>query len=171
MSSFGYPIRNQCGISGLVGTGNITWSGLYIIVSTIGLIVSMGFLQIFYINAFGISSWWYKGLLFVACMVGSPIIFGGVVVGLWHMWERKTSAKDLDEDDGQNNGITQDNEPRARTESSENYVATSSTIFYGRRPDFEGTFSKHILKINIRFKFSLNIASIGQDTELWLFLT
>ncbi|KAH7867370.1 hypothetical protein Vadar_032579 [Vaccinium darrowii] len=140
VSSFGYPIRNQCGISGLVGTGNITWSGLYIIVSTIGLILSMGFLQIFYINAFGISSWWYKGLLFVACMVGSPIIFGGVVVGLWHMWERKTSAKDLDEDDGQNNGITQDNEPRARTESSENYVATSSTIFYGRRPDFQEIF-------------------------------
>lgn len=73
-------------------------------------------------------------------MVGSPITFGGVVVGLWHMWERKTSAKVLDEDDGQNNGITQDNEPRARTESSENYVATSSTIFYGLQTGFRRYF-------------------------------
>ncbi|XP_058186398.1 ferric reduction oxidase 7, chloroplastic-like isoform X2 [Rhododendron vialii] len=140
VSSFGFPVRNPCGISVLVGTGNITWSGLYVILSTIGFVLSVGLLQTFYINAFGISSWWYKGLLFVACMVGSPIIFGGVVVGLWHIWERKTSAKESDEDDGQNIGIMQNNQPSAQKESSEDYTATSNSIRYGRRPDFEEIF-------------------------------
>ncbi|KAF7130024.1 hypothetical protein RHSIM_Rhsim10G0099300 [Rhododendron simsii] len=140
VSSFGFPVRNTCGISVLVGTGNITWSGLYVILSTIGFVLSVGLLQTFYINAFGISSWWYKGLLFVACMVGSPIIFGGVVVGLWHIWERKTSAKESDEDDGQNVGTMQNNQPSAQKESSEDYAATSNSIRYGRRPDFEEIF-------------------------------
>lgn len=138
MSSFGLPDCNPCGISVLVGTGNITWSGIYVILSTIGFVLSVGLLQAFYINAFGISSWWYKGLLFVTCMVGSPIIFGGVVVGLWHIWERKTSAKESGEDDGQEVGIMQSNQPRAQKESSEDYAATSNSIQYGCRPDFEG---------------------------------
>ncbi|KAG5528424.1 hypothetical protein RHGRI_029188 [Rhododendron griersonianum] len=140
VSSFGSPVCNPCSISVLVGTGNITWSGLYVILSTIGFVLSVGLLQTFYINPFGISSWWYKGLLFVACMVGSPIIFGGVVVGLWHIWERKTSAKESDEDDGQKIGIMQNNQPSAQKESSEDYTPASNSIRYGRRPDFEEIF-------------------------------
>ncbi|CAL5328769.1 unnamed protein product [Camellia sinensis] len=98
---FGYPIRNKCGISVLVGTGNIIWFGVYVMVSTIGLVLSVGLLQIFYINPFDITYWWYKGLLFVICMVASPIVFGGVVIGLWHLWDRKTLAREAhDEDDG-----------------------------------------------------------------------
>ncbi|KAF7144229.1 hypothetical protein RHSIM_Rhsim05G0110600 [Rhododendron simsii] len=140
VSSFGVPIRNRYGISVLVGTGSIAWSGLYVIVSTIGLVLSVGLVQIFYIDAFNITAWWYKGLLFVACMVGSPIIFGGVVVGLWHMWETKTSAKELGEDDRQNSGIMQNNQPREQKQSSECYGATSNIVRYGCRPDFKEIF-------------------------------
>ncbi|GFY94643.1 ferric reduction oxidase 6 [Actinidia rufa] len=109
VSSFGCPVGNRCGISVLV----------------------------YYINPFSISSWWYKGLLLFACMVVSPIIFGGVVVGLWHIWERKTSAREVyEDDDEQKIDILPGNEPRASKESSQDYVATSNTIRYGRRPDF-----------------------------------
>ncbi|XP_058213684.1 ferric reduction oxidase 7, chloroplastic-like isoform X2 [Rhododendron vialii] len=140
VSSFGVPIRNRYGISVLVGTGSIAWSGLYVIVSTIGLVLSVGLVQIFYIDAFDITAWWQKGLLFVACMVGSPIIFGGVVVGLWHLWETKTSAKELGEDDRQNSGIMQNNQPREQKESSECCGATSNIVRYGCRPDFKEIF-------------------------------
>ncbi|GFZ09493.1 ferric reduction oxidase 6 [Actinidia rufa] len=137
VSSFGFPVGNRCGVSVLVGTGNIMWSGIYVVVSTIGLVLSVGLLQVYYINPFDISSWWYKGLLLFACMVASPIIFGGVVVGLWHLWERKTSAREVyEDDDGQKIDILPDNEPRARKELIQDYVDTSNTIRYGQRPDF-----------------------------------
>lgn len=140
VSSFGFPVHSKCGISSLVGTGNIIWSGTYVIVSTIGLVLSVGLLELCYINPFGITYWWYKGILFVACMVASPIIFGGIVIGLWHLWERKTSAKELDEDDGPKIGIMQDNGTRAQKESSEEHTATSNSVRYGGRPDFKEIF-------------------------------
>lgn len=146
MSSFEVPVHNRCGISGLVGTGSIAWSGLYVTVSTIGLVLSVGLVQIFYLDAFNITAWWYKGLLFVACMVSSPIIFGGAVVGLWHIWESKASEKELGGDDRQNSGIMQNNQPREQTERSEDYRATSNIVRYGCRPDFRGISSKHISK-------------------------
>ncbi|KAF7143696.1 hypothetical protein RHSIM_Rhsim05G0110400 [Rhododendron simsii] len=83
---------------------------------------------------------WYKGLLFDACMVGSPIIFGGVVVNLWHIWETKASTKELGEDDRQNSGVMQDNQPREQKESSECCGATSNIVRYGCRPDFKEIF-------------------------------
>ncbi|KAF5946823.1 hypothetical protein HYC85_017051 [Camellia sinensis] len=82
VNSFGFPVRNNRDISVLVGTGNIIWSGIYVMVSRIGIVLPVGLLHIFYINPFDIAYWWYKGLLFVACMFASPIVFGGVVVGL-----------------------------------------------------------------------------------------
>lgn len=141
VNSFGYPIRNKRGVSVLVGTGNIIWSGVYVMVSTIGLVLSVGLLQIFYINPFDITYWWYKGLLFIICMVASPIVFGGVVIGLWHLWERKTLAREAhDEDDGPKIDTLEGNEARAHKESSQDYVASSNSIQYGRRPDFKEIF-------------------------------
>lgn len=138
VSSFGFPVHSKGCISSLVGTGNIIWSGTYVIVSTIGLVLSVGLLELCYINPFGITYWWYKGILFVVCMVASPIIFGGIVIGLWHLWERKTSAKELDEDDGPKIGIMQDNGTRAQKKSSEEHAATSNSVRYGGRPEFKG---------------------------------
>ncbi|KAA8536665.1 hypothetical protein F0562_029143 [Nyssa sinensis] len=133
MNSSGFAVSNRCGMSVLVGTGNIIWSGIYVMVSTIGLVISVGLLDIYYINPFGITYWWYKGLLFFACMVASVCIFGGLVVGLWHLWERKTSAKEVCEDDGQKIDNMQN-------ETSQNNWASSSIIQYGRRPDFKEIF-------------------------------
>uniref|UniRef100_A0A5B7AER1 ferric-chelate reductase (NADH) n=1 Tax=Davidia involucrata TaxID=16924 RepID=A0A5B7AER1_DAVIN len=140
MNSSFFPVSNRCGMSILVGTGNTIWSGIYVMVSTIGFIISVGLLDICYINPFGVSSWWYKGLLFVACMVASVLIFGGLVIGLWHLWERKTSTGEACEDDGQKINIMQNNEAKEYKEPCQNTFSSTSTIQYGRRPDFKEIF-------------------------------
>ncbi|XAR53696.1 Ferric-chelate reductase (NADH) [Bertholletia excelsa] len=139
VTSFGSPAPNKHGISALVGTGNIMWSGIYVVVSTIGLVLSVGLLQIFYINPYGIECWWYKGLLFCACMVLSPVILGGIVIGLWHLWEMKTSTREEQEGDWQKDMI-ENNEERVQKDSNHDHVSSLNTIRYGCRPDFKEIF-------------------------------
>lgn len=124
----------------LVGTGNIIWSGIYVIVSTIGLVISVALLNIFYINPYQVNYWWYKGLLFLACMVASVLIFGGLVIALWHLWERKTSAED-ELEDNENIGIVQQSSNGMKKNSGKEQYANS--IRYGERPDFGGMSSPH----------------------------
>lgn len=135
-------------MSVLVGTGNIIWSGIYVMVSTIGLVIFLGLLDIYYINPYNITYWWYKGLLFIACMTASVLIFGGLVVGLWYLWERKVSGREESEDD-EKTVIMQHNEPSVDKDSRKE--SFSKTIRYGQRPDFKGmsmAFSFFFLKIN-----------------------
>ncbi|KAA8545352.1 hypothetical protein F0562_020136 [Nyssa sinensis] len=40
-----FPVSNRSGMSALVGTGNIKWAGIYVVVSTIGLVISLGLQQ------------------------------------------------------------------------------------------------------------------------------
>lgn len=132
------PFSNGNGMSVLVGTGNNIWSGLYVISSTVGFIILVALLNVFYVNPFGVTAWWYKGLLFTLCMVAGVVIFGGPVIGLWHIWELRTSAaeefkpnKKLVED--ANNNETMDHKDlSAKTQTD------STTILYGTRPDFKG---------------------------------
>ncbi|TXG53524.1 hypothetical protein EZV62_018780 [Acer yangbiense] len=134
------PLSIGCGMSVLVGTGNNIWSGLYVISSTVGFIISMALLNIFYVKPFGVSSWWYKGLLFTICMVCSVLIFGGPVIGLWHLWERRTCASDENEDDkikvdrAHNNGSIDHKDPNQKNQKS------STAILYGTRPEFKEIF-------------------------------
>ncbi|KAL5856332.1 hypothetical protein ACOSQ3_003790 [Xanthoceras sorbifolium] len=132
------PFSNGCGMSVLVGTGNNIWSGLYVISSTVGFIILVALLNIFYVNPFGISSWWYKGLLFTVCMVASVLIFGGPVIGLWHLWERRTSTREdygeIKVGQAQNNGTVDHKDPSQKNQKN------STTILYGTRPDFKEIF-------------------------------
>ncbi|KAL0364938.1 UNVERIFIED_CONTAM: Ferric reduction oxidase 7, chloroplastic [Sesamum angustifolium] len=128
--------KRGCGMSVLVGTGNIIWSGIYLIVSTVGLVITVALLDVFYINPYQVTSWWYKGLLFIACMAASVLIFGGLVIGLWHLWERKTSSHECEKNT--ENGTVKQNEPNIHKDSGkEQYI---STTLYGQRPDFRGIF-------------------------------
>ncbi|KAK8662325.1 hypothetical protein V6N13_091906 [Hibiscus sabdariffa] len=139
--------NSSCPFSGrsmspLVGTGNNVWSGLYVIISTVGFIVLMALLRIFYIIPYDVSTWWYLGLLFILCMVASVVIFGGIVIGLWHLWERKVSAKVEDQYNGsikaespQSNGTVTDKD------STPNNLESSTIIQYGSRPDFKEIFA------------------------------
>lgn len=122
-------------MSVLVGTGNIVWSGIYVIVSTIGLVISVALINVYYIHPFNITYWWYKALLLIACMAASVLIFGGLVIGLWYLWERKVSGREESEDD-ETTGSMQHNEPKMDKDSHNKCF--SSTILYGQRPDFEG---------------------------------
>ncbi|XP_037491677.1 ferric reduction oxidase 6-like [Jatropha curcas] len=80
-------------ISALVSTGNKTWFGAYVISSTVGLVLLTTLLNVFYITPFNITNWWHQGLLLLACMVGGVVIFGGAVVALWHIWEKRNLVK------------------------------------------------------------------------------
>ena len=88
------PVPSDFGMSVLVGTGDNFWSGLYVISSTVGLVILVALLNIYYVKPYGVYKWWYKGLLFVICMVASVVIFGGLVVGLWHIWEEKSFTRE-----------------------------------------------------------------------------
>jgi hypothetical protein len=126
-------------MSGLAGTGNNFWSGLYVISSTLGFVLLLSLLNIYYINPFGVSKWWYKGLLFVVCMLASVVIFGGIVVGFWHMWEKQSSIKDksnnIKVDQVEQNGSVDQKDP------SQDNVTKLTNVRYGSRPDFKGMLS------------------------------
>ncbi|XWS56487.1 hypothetical protein CRYUN_Cryun09bG0089600 [Craigia yunnanensis] len=137
-----------CSMSALVGTGNNVWSGLYLIISTVGFVILMALLRIFYINPYQVSSWWYQGLLFIACMVASVIIFGGPVIGLWHLWDKKVSARDNEheEDDRIKVESSQSNETAAYKDLTQMNLESSTIIRYGSRPDFKEIFGTISMK-------------------------
>ncbi|KAG2704312.1 hypothetical protein I3760_05G000100 [Carya illinoinensis] len=132
------------GISALVGTGNKIWVGCYVIISTIGFVISLSLLDICYINPFSISYWWYKGLLFVACMVVSVFIYGGFVVGLWHLWEKRTLAMEESQEDGVKTDMMQPNEVFTEKNLYQETLASSYAVRYGCRPDFKGQISSRV---------------------------
>lgn len=136
VNSSTFAASKHRGISVLVGTGNIIWSGTYVVASTIGFIITVALLDILYINPYNVSYWWYKGLLFLACMVVSTLIFGGLVICLWHIWERKTGINELE--DTSENGNLQQTGPKLNKKSVQEQYST--TIRYGQRPDFRGVF-------------------------------
>ncbi|KAM5574161.1 hypothetical protein ABKV19_013583 [Rosa sericea] len=127
------PMSKGCGMSVLVGTGHNIWSGLYVISSIVGFVILIGLLDILYINPFDISTSWYKGLLFVACMVASVFIFGGFVVGLWHLWDRRMSAKEQIKEAEHIKTV-------AHSDLDQRSLANFTRIHYGARPDFNEIF-------------------------------
>lgn len=138
MSSSIYPVSSGCAMSVLVGTGNNVWSGIYVISSTVGFIILVALLNILYVSPFNIYSWWYKGLLFLACMVGGVLIFGGTVIGLWHLWERKVSAREDYKDDRVEVDKAQQVGTMAHDNLSKKDPKSSTNILYGSRPNFKG---------------------------------
>jgi hypothetical protein len=132
------PMSKGCGMSVLVGTGHNTWSGLYIMSSTAGFVFLMYLVDIFYVNPFDIEAWWHLGILFLACMVASVFIFGGFVVGLWHLWARRISAKEQCEDNMLKVDKAEHTETVAHNDSDQESIANITSIRYGARPDFNG---------------------------------
>ncbi|CAI9303269.1 unnamed protein product [Lactuca saligna] len=139
VSSSVFPTPTHGGMSTLVGTGSIIWSGAYMVVSTLGFIVLLAMLDMFYINPYKISYWWYKGLLFTICMAASIILFGGFVIGLWHLWDKKTSfEKNKNSEDEKTVGGLQYYESNVHKNSSRRDFVNN--IKYGQRPDFKEIF-------------------------------
>ncbi|OVA05819.1 Cytochrome b245 [Macleaya cordata] len=135
-----FPITNQNKMSGLVGTVNNIWPGIYVISSTIGFITLMALTDIFYITPFGLTSWWFKGLLFVACMAASIVIFGGLVVVLWSLWGRRNSGNEKCMEDDEKSNLEQFNKLTTYPNAYQTTLASLTTTQYGRRPDFHEIF-------------------------------
>ncbi|KAJ8754927.1 hypothetical protein K2173_015439 [Erythroxylum novogranatense] len=138
------PVSKGIGMSVLVGTGDNVWAGIYVIVSAVGLVILVGLLDVYYINPYGIITWWYKGLLFIVCMVASVLIFGGLVVAFWHLWEAKTSAKDREQCEEvvgtRVNEQESDEHVVSKTNLYQKNNANVADILYGTRPDFREIF-------------------------------
>ncbi|XP_065850781.1 ferric reduction oxidase 7, chloroplastic-like isoform X2 [Euphorbia lathyris] len=117
----------------LVGSGNKIWSGVYFFASSVGFVICLSILEACYIQPFDILSWWYKGLLFLVCMVVSVFVFGGVVVGMWYYWGKKASSNV----ETQNDRERIDDKVVTKEITSE-ALASFSTFRYGCRPDFKG---------------------------------
>ncbi|XP_028086652.1 ferric reduction oxidase 7, chloroplastic-like [Camellia sinensis] len=130
-----FPVSNGSSMSLLVGTGHIIWPGVYLVVSTVGFVIILGLLDAYYINPFGISKWWYLGILFLGCMAASVLVFGGLVVGLWHRWEKTSSTEESEVYD-----VAQHDEPAEQKDSCREYLARSSTVHYGCRPNLKEIF-------------------------------
>ncbi|KAK4793705.1 hypothetical protein SAY86_024140 [Trapa natans] len=129
-----FPTSSRCGMSVLVGTGNNIWSGIYVISSIIGFILLMGLVDVYYVNRYGITTWWYKGLLFIIVMLASVFTFGGLVVFFWHCWEKRMAAIQKYEDNKQ---ILQ-NQPVMNTDQPQMKSTGARRVIYGSRPNFEG---------------------------------
>lgn len=135
------PRSNGCPMSVLVGTGDNIWAGLYLVSSTIGFVLMITLLDIFYINKFNITAWWYKGLLFVVCMVASVLIFGGLVVVFWNLWGEKAGDVEPNGHDKVTTNGEELHNPSAELKglNTEDDIQSFITTRYGTRPDFKGT--------------------------------
>ncbi|KAK1311448.1 hypothetical protein QJS10_CPA08g00979 [Acorus calamus] len=129
-----FPTTSRSSMSSLVGTGHNIWSGIYVILSMIGFIILFGLMELFYIRPFGISSWWYLGLLFIICMVASVVVFGGLVVILWNQWEKRSMDYEKIGANYEKSDLIHDNDPTG--ESLASLISTQ----YGCRPNFKGIF-------------------------------
>ncbi|KAL5140695.1 Ferric reduction oxidase 6 [Glycine soja] len=130
------PMASDCGMSVLVGTGDNFWSGLYVISSTVGFVILLALLYVYYVTPFHIETWWYRGLLYVICMVASVVIFGGSVVAMWHIWEKQNSLKDKS-NDTKVDKIHQNGSLATKDQSQDSSIAKSTVIHYGSRPNFK----------------------------------
>ncbi|KAJ4761795.1 ferric reduction oxidase 7 [Rhynchospora pubera] len=132
-------------MSSLVGTGNNLFGGLYVVLSTLGFIVLFGFVQVYYIEKFGIYQWWYRGLLYTACMVAGVVFFGGVVIILWHFFEeRREKHEKLGASNENSNDVA---EPVLNCEMGQTGLASVQTVNYGCRPNFEELFTNFSDKV------------------------
>ncbi|KAM3762840.1 hypothetical protein ACB098_01G375800 [Castanea mollissima] len=73
-------------------------------------------------------------------MLASAFIFGGIVVGLWHLWERQNAAKEVCRDNRIKVEKMQNNEIVAHKDSCQQKLASSTNTYYGSRPNFKGIF-------------------------------
>lgn len=140
MNTCTYPVSKRSAISVLVGTGDNIWSGIYIIASSIGFLIFLGLLDALYINPYGIQAWWYKGLLVFLCMVAAVVVFGGLVVALWHLWELRMLAAESIESNTKTSNTALHDVAVEQKNSNQDYLINSSTLRYGCRPDFKEIF-------------------------------
>ncbi|XP_058089938.1 ferric reduction oxidase 6-like [Magnolia sinica] len=136
------PITDRSSsMSGLVGTGSNIWSGIYVVSSIIGFLILLGLMEAFYITPSNPKCWWFKGLLFLACMIAGIVLFGGPVIFLWNRWETRFSSCRESMNSNDKNDPTQYCERRMQTDTFQSDLASTTNLHYGCRPNFQVIFS------------------------------
>uniref|UniRef100_A0A0D9W5H3 ferric-chelate reductase (NADH) n=1 Tax=Leersia perrieri TaxID=77586 RepID=A0A0D9W5H3_9ORYZ len=140
----GMFVKNGTTMSGLVGTGDNFWAGMYFAASTLGFILAYALARAYYVPRYSVVAWWHLGLVFVLCMVAGVALPGGLVVLLWHLSE-KGKAED---DDRWNATVATgttvwDGEEAEQTTNDGDGVSLAAmrTTRYGCRPQFEAEFA------------------------------
>lgn len=135
-------VKNGTTMSGLVGTGDNFWAAMYLLASTLGFLLAYALVQVYYVKPHNVVAWWYLGLLFMLCMVAGVALPGGLVVLLWHLYEKQR----LEHDTWDAAAAAASQSPRAEKTSPGGgddavpsvSLAALRTTRYGCRPNFEG---------------------------------
>ena len=90
----GMFVKNGSTMSGLVGTGDNFWAAMYFLASTLGFLLAYTLVHVYYVKPHNMMAWWYRGLLFMLCMVAGVALPGGLVVLLWHLSEKQRLESD-----------------------------------------------------------------------------
>lgn len=138
--SYSFPGINGSSMSGLAGTQNNIWSGIYVISSIIGFLILLGLMEALYITPFNIVCWWFKGLLFVICMITSIVVFGGLVIFLWYHWEERVPNHEKYINDNKKSHLTGCDELEMQTNGSKLNIIMN-TKHYGCRPNLREIFN------------------------------
>eukprot|EP01018_Ginkgo_biloba_P023155 Gb_14298 [translate_table: standard] len=149
-----YPEMRRKPMSSLVGTGNIIWAGIYMASSIIGFVVTMGLTNTFFINPYGSAPWWLKGLCLILCMVMGVVIFGGLAVVLWDLWECRICKYQGESEDRKDSRQDVNILGRKNLIASEGVykLVNPSNTHYGHRPDFReifGAASNHWKNVDV----------------------
>lgn len=128
-------------MSSLVGTGHNIWSGIYVVVSTLGFILFYGMVEVYYIKPFGVYAWWYRGLLLTLCMVAGVVFLGGIVVYFWNQWEKRRSCDEKWTIDAEKSNLVQHREPIPTSDIGQTSLSNFQTTRYACRPNFQDIFS------------------------------
>lgn len=139
-------VKNGTTMSGLVGTGNNFWAGMYFAASTLGFVLAYALAQAYYVRRLNVFAWWHLGLVFVLCMAAGVALPGGLVVLLWHLSEKRKAEDDRWDAAAAAVPRAQDGEEEAEqttngADAADGGVSLAAvkTTRYGCRPQFEGT--------------------------------
>ena len=118
-------------MSTLVGTGDKNWSSVYVSLSIIGFLVILGLVDEYIVTPYDLSNEWYIGLVLLACVAASVVVFGGLVAILWRFSDEKTTSV-LEERDFNRGGSV-------RILQQHNLDGNKTVnVRYGCRPNFQG---------------------------------
>uniref|UniRef100_A0ACD5US26 Uncharacterized protein n=2 Tax=Avena sativa TaxID=4498 RepID=A0ACD5US26_AVESA len=145
----GIFVKNGAAMSGLVGTGDNFWAGMYFAASTLGAVLAYALVQMYYVKRFHVYAWWHLGLLLLLCMAAGVALAGGLVVLLWHLSEKRRMQHDRwDTDADAGAGACADGADAEHTTNGAGGAASASaaslaalrTTRYGCRPKFQAEF-------------------------------
>ncbi|KAF8714841.1 hypothetical protein HU200_027375 [Digitaria exilis] len=143
----GMFVKNGTTMSGLVGTGDNFWAAMYFLASTLGFFLAYLLVQVYYVKPHNVVAWWYLGLLFMLCMAAGVALPGGLVVLLWHLYEKRRLEDekwDAAAAASQSSPCAEQTAPAAgdRDDTVPSVSLTAlRTTRYGCRPNFKAEFA------------------------------